>query len=230
MWDTSMTRPRASSLQRRGMVLVAKGADVDARDEDGGTALMLAIGNKQEAAAIFLIQRLGDDLDTGHGVSGVSVFEAALEGGLAQVVEVLLLERADVAALDVSAWLRTAVESGDVPVALVLVRHVVNRGEAPPQQQPPPPQQQQQSAQQQEQQEQSAQQQPEEEQQEEEGATGKRLREDVPKLTPASAFARSDDGALLESVIGLPDGLFWAVYTYLGRHQPRRESDWDWSP
>lgn len=72
-------------------------------------ALRLAIENKWGSAAIFILQRLGDDHDAGNGLSGVSLFEAACDGGLAQVVEVLLVECADVAALDVSASLRAAI-------------------------------------------------------------------------------------------------------------------------
>lgn len=103
------------------------------------------------------------------------------------MLEVMLVERADVAALDVRAWLRTAIGKGAAPVALELMRHVVSKadeslGEA-------------------------QQRQPE--------ASGKRLREDVPEPTPSFALAMSDDGALLVSLIQLPDGPFRELYAYL---------------
>ena len=59
--------------------MASKGADVDARDEDGWTPLMYALHNGEAGAALVLILKGADLYATNK--AGTTIMEHAIEGG-----------------------------------------------------------------------------------------------------------------------------------------------------
>jgi ankyrin repeat protein len=99
----TVTRPRKSPLlsaAAKGDVvklqkLLTKGEDINARDpKTGRTPLMVALGDKQEAAALFLIEQ-GADVEA-RDKENFSPLEQASIHGFVQVVTALLDKGADV--------------------------------------------------------------------------------------------------------------------------------------
>ena len=104
--------------------LLARGADIDARDDYGWTALMVASESGEVAAVELLLDR-GADIDARDDYGGTALMEASAYGGVA-AVELLLDRGADIEAREDGGWtaLMMASEKGQVETAELLL----NRG------------------------------------------------------------------------------------------------------
>jgi ankyrin repeat protein len=80
-------------------VLLAKGADINARAGMGWTALHLAVANNRKAMLDVLLAH-GAKVNISEGVFGDTPLHVAAEGGYANMVELLLAKDADINAVN----------------------------------------------------------------------------------------------------------------------------------
>jgi uncharacterized protein len=78
--------------------LVAKGANIEAKDQSGSTPLMIAVGNADTAMVKFLLDR-GARVDT-RNTEGADVLMEAAQMGRVSIVELLLQKGSDQGALN----------------------------------------------------------------------------------------------------------------------------------
>jgi ankyrin repeat protein len=87
----------AATIGREDMIdpLLAAGADIEARDGRGYTALILATYNGQQRTAQLLLDR-GANIDAGDGARGNTALHGVAFKGFAEIADMLIAAGADV--------------------------------------------------------------------------------------------------------------------------------------